>query len=200
MTDDACRASGDRCVHRPTVAWAYASIMDLASRCEAVRRPLSPSLIRCRYPCGQGAPVGVGLLSARRASRSSSPQVRLGDRTEPDGRLARAPRPAERGRLVVHTWDVPEAARVRIDDSVVWYSVVRYYLCFGGDHDATRQRMDLVVVTGAGGFIGGHLVGELRRLGYRRLRAVDVKPVDEWYQVFPDVDNRELDLRERAAC
>ena len=59
---------------------------------------------------------------------------------------------------------------------------------------------DLVVVTGAGGFIGGHLIGELRRLGYSRLRAVDVKPKGEWYQHFPDVDNQQLDLRERGAC
>jgi GDP-D-mannose 3',5'-epimerase len=59
---------------------------------------------------------------------------------------------------------------------------------------------DLVVVTGAGGFIGGHLIGELQRLGHTRLRAVDVKPLDSWYQQFPGVDNRHLDLRERAAC
>jgi nucleoside-diphosphate-sugar epimerase len=59
---------------------------------------------------------------------------------------------------------------------------------------------DPVLVTGAGGFIGGHLVGELERLGYRRLRAVDIKPIDEWYQVFPQVENRTLDLRDREAC
>jgi GDP-D-mannose 3',5'-epimerase len=62
------------------------------------------------------------------------------------------------------------------------------------------SKNDLVLVTGAGGFIGGHLIGELRRLGYRRLRAVDVKPIEQWYQTFPDVDNRTLDLREIEAC
>jgi nucleoside-diphosphate-sugar epimerase len=59
---------------------------------------------------------------------------------------------------------------------------------------------DLVVVTGAGGFIGGHLVAELRRRNHRRIRAVDVKPLDEWYQLFEDAENCVLDLRERAAC
>ena len=52
------------------------------------------------------------------------------------------------------------------------------------------ERSDLVVVTGAGGFIGGHLVAELRRRGHRRIRAVDIKPLDEWYQMFDDVENR----------
>src|SRR4030095_1924125 len=58
----------------------------------------------------------------------------------------------------------------------------------------------VVLVTGAGGFIGGHLVADLRRTGYANLRAVDLKPLAEWYQLFPDVDNRQLDLRDRAAC
>ena len=62
------------------------------------------------------------------------------------------------------------------------------------------SKNDLVLVTGAGGFIGGHLIGELRRLGYTRLRAVDVKPLEQWYQVFPDVDTQRLDLRDRQAC
>jgi nucleoside-diphosphate-sugar epimerase len=62
------------------------------------------------------------------------------------------------------------------------------------------ERSDLILVTGAGGFIGGHLVAELRRRGHRRIRAVDIKPFDEWYQTFDDVDNRSLDLREIGAC
>jgi GDP-D-mannose 3',5'-epimerase len=59
---------------------------------------------------------------------------------------------------------------------------------------------DLVLVTGAGGFIGGHLVGDLLRRGHDNVRAVDVKPQSAWFQVFPDVENLVLDLREREAC
>jgi nucleoside-diphosphate-sugar epimerase len=49
------------------------------------------------------------------------------------------------------------------------------------------------LVTGSGGFIGGHLVAELLRQG-REVRSVDCKPLAEWHQVFEDADNRVLDL------
>jgi nucleoside-diphosphate-sugar epimerase len=62
------------------------------------------------------------------------------------------------------------------------------------------NKSDLVVVTGAGGFIGGHLIADLRRQGYTRLRAVDIKPLDQWYQRFDDVENLSLDLSEKSAC
>jgi len=59
---------------------------------------------------------------------------------------------------------------------------------------------ELVVITGAGGFIGGHMVADLRQQGYSRIRAVDIKPFDEWYQRFDDVENLSLDLRLRENC
>jgi GDP-D-mannose 3',5'-epimerase len=57
----------------------------------------------------------------------------------------------------------------------------------------------VVLVAGAGGFIGGHLVAELRTQGHR-IRAVDVKPVDEWYQRFDDVENVVADLQLKEEC
>jgi nucleoside-diphosphate-sugar epimerase len=65
-------------------------------------------------------------------------------------------------------------------------------------HELDTQ--SLVVVTGAGGFIGGHLVAELRRRGHQHVRAVDLKGLDDWYQRFDDVENLRLDLRDLAAC
>lgn len=62
------------------------------------------------------------------------------------------------------------------------------------------MKNQLTVITGAGGFIGGHMVAELRRQGYRRIRAVDIKPLDEWYQVFGDVENLMLDLNLKESC
>jgi len=59
---------------------------------------------------------------------------------------------------------------------------------------------ELTVVTGAGGFIGGALVAEFRRQGYGKIRAVDIKPVEEWYQVFGDVENLVLDLNLKENC
>lgn len=59
---------------------------------------------------------------------------------------------------------------------------------------------DNILIAGAGGFIGGALVSMLRKQGHRNLRAVDVKPVGEWYQRFDDVENLFLDLNLKENC
>ena len=62
-----------------------------------------------------------------------------------------------------------------------------------------RFRRSTTVVTGAGGFIGGHLTADLVGRGVE-VRAVDVKPLDQWHQVSREAENLELDLRRRDAC
>ena len=49
------------------------------------------------------------------------------------------------------------------------------------------------VVTGAGGFIGGHLVRALLE-GGGSVRAVDIKPQDSWYQAHEGAENLVLDV------
>jgi len=66
--------------------------------------------------------------------------------------------------------------------------------------DRWMDRDKRVLVAGAGGFIGGHLVRSLRDDGFTQIRAVDAKPVDEWYQSHPEVEQRQLDLSEKAAA
>jgi len=63
-----------------------------------------------------------------------------------------------------------------------------------------RLRDEKVVVCGAGGFIGGHLVKSLLDDGVEVIRAVDVKPVDEWYQSTGKVENLQADLKSLSNC
>ncbi len=56
-----------------------------------------------------------------------------------------------------------------------------------------------VLVTGAGGFIGGHLVASLLADGHR-VRAVDVKAPRRWYQLHHGAENVVADLRLRDAA
>ncbi|HWY05943.1 MAG TPA: NAD-dependent epimerase/dehydratase family protein [Candidatus Acidoferrales bacterium] len=57
-----------------------------------------------------------------------------------------------------------------------------------------------ILVTGAGGFIGGALISILRKQGHRDLRGVDIKPFDQWYQRFEDVENLSIDLNVKENC
>jgi GDP-D-mannose 3',5'-epimerase len=62
------------------------------------------------------------------------------------------------------------------------------------------DRTKLVVVAGGGGFIGSHLVAELLRRGHERVRAVDVKPIDDWHLRSERADSVVADLRDLNAC
>ena len=56
------------------------------------------------------------------------------------------------------------------------------------------------LVAGAGGFIGGHLVADLLRDGRTVVRAVDIRPLREWQQRFPNAESLQLDLCGPEAC
>jgi GDP-D-mannose 3',5'-epimerase len=66
-----------------------------------------------------------------------------------------------------------------------------------GGHVADGR--DAVLVAGGGGFIGGHLARTLSERGVQ-VRSVDIKPLDEWYQIPEGVEARQLDLSALADC
>ena len=61
------------------------------------------------------------------------------------------------------------------------------------------MKSDKIVVCGGGGFIGGHLIANLLSQGHTNIRSVDIKPLNEWYQTFAQIENLQLDLSEKAA-
>lgn len=71
-------------------------------------------------------------------------------------------------------------------------------------HTATPEpfinKDDLIVIAGAGGFIGGALTKHFLRKGFINIRAVDKKPLPEWYQRHPGVDNLSLDCSNENVC
>ncbi len=65
---------------------------------------------------------------------------------------------------------------------------------------ANQPKNGMIVVAGAGGFIAGALVRYFQEHGFARIRAVDKKPLPEWYQHVPGVESLCLDLSDRESC
>ena len=63
-----------------------------------------------------------------------------------------------------------------------------------------RKKDDLILIAGAGGFIGGSLTRYFHDQGFSRIRAVDKKPLPLWYQRVPGVESLCLDLSEQQNC
>ena len=57
-----------------------------------------------------------------------------------------------------------------------------------------------VVITGAGGFIGGHLIDYLLKKGYSDIVAADTKPLEHWYQQHGQVNNISTDVSKLDSC
>jgi GDP-D-mannose 3',5'-epimerase len=64
-------------------------------------------------------------------------------------------------------------------------------------HYETRPD-DLIVIAGAGGFIGGALTRHFHDRGFTRIRAVDRKPLPAWYQRVDGVECLSMDLSEKV--
>ena len=63
------------------------------------------------------------------------------------------------------------------------------------------QKDDLIVIAGAGGFIGGSLARYFTEKGFTNIRAADKKPIDQWYQTVEGVENvPDCDLNLRENC
>jgi len=62
------------------------------------------------------------------------------------------------------------------------------------------KKDDLIVIAGAGGFIAGSLVKYFADQGFENIRAIDKKPLPEWYQRVPGVESLSLDLSYRENC
>jgi len=68
------------------------------------------------------------------------------------------------------------------------------------EKDPKPKKDDLIVIGGAGGFIGGALARYFTDKGFTRIRAVDKKPLPEWYQRVPGTECLTMDLSEEASC
>jgi GDP-D-mannose 3',5'-epimerase len=68
----------------------------------------------------------------------------------------------------------------------------------GAEIERGIAKDDLIVITGAGGFIAGSLARYFHDLGYTSIRAIDKKPLPEWYQRVPGVECLSMDLSHEA--
>jgi GDP-D-mannose 3',5'-epimerase len=68
------------------------------------------------------------------------------------------------------------------------------------EQDAPLKSDDLIVITGAGGFIAGNLALYFKNKGFTNIRAVDKKPLYEWYLHVPGVQNLCLDVSDAKNC
>ena len=66
--------------------------------------------------------------------------------------------------------------------------------------DPKLKKNELIVIAGAGGFIGGNLVRYFLKKGFKRIRAVDKKPLYEWYLREPGVESLSLDVSNEDNC
>jgi GDP-D-mannose 3',5'-epimerase len=68
------------------------------------------------------------------------------------------------------------------------------------EKDPALKKDDLIVITGAGGFIAGNLARYFQKKGFTRIRAVDKKPLYDWYLQVPGVESLCLDVSEADNC
>jgi nucleoside-diphosphate-sugar epimerase len=67
------------------------------------------------------------------------------------------------------------------------------------DPGRPAERDDVIVIAGAGGFIGGALTRHFLERGFTRVRAVDSKPLRLWHQRHRAAENLQLDLSDAAS-
>ncbi|MGH7968843.1 MAG: NAD-dependent epimerase/dehydratase family protein, partial [Limisphaerales bacterium] len=68
------------------------------------------------------------------------------------------------------------------------------------EKDPKLKKDDLIVIGGAGGFIAGSLARYFVNKGFTHIRAIDKKPLPEWYQRVPGVECLTLDLSQEENC
>ena len=63
-----------------------------------------------------------------------------------------------------------------------------------------NKKNNKILITGAGGFIGGALCRYFKDKGFTNIRGIDKKPVPNWYQRVPEVECLSLDLSHEQNC